>query len=187
MRSFLLDGTAQLTPANDPDDYGYLLVREGGRLMTAESFAACGNALAEDPWELSESARAICPPFEHPENWLPASAWEDPVLRPFVPHSYQVCLGSNPPRSSPAEVLPAEAVDLLLGFESPLADRPLTRAGLCRDLATPVASELADVMDQAGPAYARQEGNNLGYDLPSEGFLAFGTVLPDGGTFCDCG
>jgi hypothetical protein len=52
-------------------------------------------------------------------------------------------------------------------------------------------------MDQAGPAYARQEGNHLGYDLPSEGtstrtnpphaWLHFEVVLPHGGTFCDCG
>jgi hypothetical protein len=177
MRSFLLDGTTKLAPANDPDDYGYVRVREGGRLMTAKSSAACGNALAE-----------ACRPFEHPEEWLPASAWEDPVLRPFVPHSYQV--GLYAPGSSPAEVLPAEAVDLLLGPGSALADRPFGRdEGLSRELAKPVATQLADVMDQAGPAYPRHEGNNLGYGLPgpSEDFLVFGTVLPHGGTFCDCG
>ena len=68
---------------------------------------------------------------------------------------------------SPAEVLPAEAVDLLLGPESPLADRPPARAALCRGVANPVARELADVMDQAGPAYVRQEDDlALAYNLP---------------------
>jgi hypothetical protein len=177
MRSFLLDGTTKLAPANDPDDYGYVLVREGGRLMTAKSSAACGNALAE-----------TCRPFEHPEEWLPASAWEDPVLRPFVPHLYEVRLFTGP-QLSPAQVLPAEAVDLLLGPESPLDDRLVGQEGLSRRVATPVATQLADVMDQAGPAYPRHEGNNLGYGLPgpSEDFLVFETVLPHGGTFCDCG
>ena len=42
-------------------------------------------------------------------------------------------------------------------------------------------------MDRAGPAYVRQEGNNVGYALPSGGYLALQTVLPHGGTFCDCG
>jgi hypothetical protein len=186
MRSFLLDGTTKLNPSDDPETFVKLLVREGGRLMTVRPFAACGNAQAEGAGFGDSDARAICPPFEHPEEWLPASAWEDPVLRPFVPHTYQVGLDADQ-GLSPAEVLPAEAVDLLLGPESALADSPIGQEGLSRRVATPVASELASVMDQAGPAYARREGHHsLSYDLPSDAHLGFGFVLPHGGTYCDC-
>jgi hypothetical protein len=180
MRSFLLDGTPKLTLVQ-PEVDGQLFVREGGRLMVAQDFKGCGTAGRDtaENWDR-------CPRFTDPD-WLPASAWKDPALRPFVPHSYRVELWPDDPRLSPAEVLPAEAVDLLLGPESPLADSPIGQEGLSRRVATPVARQLADAMDQAGPAYARQEGNNFGYGLPSEGFLAFQTVLPHGGTFCDCG
>jgi hypothetical protein len=126
-----------------------------------------------------------CPGITDPD-WLPASAWQDPAFRPFVPHSYQVCLVANDPRLSPAEVLPAEAVDLLLsGLESPIADRPSAPGQTCRELATSVARELADVMDQAGPAYVRQEDWEfaLAYDSPGDGFLDFLPVLPHGGTY----
>ena len=85
--------------------------------------------------------------------------------------------------SRQSEIL-AEAVDLLLGPESPLADRPTARGWLCRSLANPVATELADIMDQAGPAYVRQDGDlDLGYSSPVDGGLEFLPVLPHGGTY----
>jgi hypothetical protein len=174
MRSFLLDGTSGLTPVEKTDG-SLLMVRDAGRLMSARGFNGCRAWFDR------------CPSFTEPEQWLPASAWDDPTFRPFVPHSYRVELWSEDPRSSPAEILPAEAVDLLLGPESPLADSPVGQEGLSARITTPVARQLADAMDQAGPAYPRQEGNNVGYALPSGGYLALQTVLPHGGTFCDCG
>ena len=45
--------------------------------------------------------------FSEPEQWLPASAWDDPTFRPFVPHAYQICLSHKD-----LAVLPAEAADM---------------------------------------------------------------------------
>ena len=178
MRSFLVDGTSRLTPVSEQEagELG-LFVRDGGRLMHVRDFQGCKNT------------DRGCPGIADPD-WLPASAWEDPTFRPFVPHSYQVCLFTEDRGVSPAEVLPADAVDILLGPESSLADQPTTREVLCREAATPVASELADLLDRAGPPYGRQDTGpdlNLTYDLPSQGVLYFNTVLPDGGTYCNCG
>src|SRR5262245_2969549 len=39
-----------------------------------------------------------------PASWLPASAWEDREVRPFVPASYSVCFTGLEPRISVAEI-----------------------------------------------------------------------------------
>jgi hypothetical protein len=184
MRSFLVDGTSRLTPASYEHTWDFgVFVRDGGRLMHVGDFNGCENAGPRGP----QSRWVGCPGITDP-NWLPASAWEDPTYRPFVPHSYQVCLGADDARPSPADALPSEAVDILLGPESPLADRPLAEGGLCRRVANPAARELADVMAQAGPAYRRMDwGDNLAYELPFKSHLRFDPVLPHGGRYCICG
>jgi hypothetical protein len=51
-----------------------------------------------------------------PASWLPASAWEDREVRPFVPASYSVCIAGLEPRISVAEIataLPARLGDLV--------------------------------------------------------------------------
>jgi hypothetical protein len=184
VRSFLIDGTSSLTPASeedarDPRNPWGLFVRDGGRLMHVRDFNGCEEAGTST----NQATWTGCPGFTDPD-WLPDSAWEDPVFRPFVPHSYKVCLVTDR-EMSPAEVLPAEAVDILLGTDNPLADRSTARRGLglCRETATPDASALTDVMDQAGPDYVRQDVNGiLLYELPSDAQLLFRTVLPHGAT-----
>jgi hypothetical protein len=53
--------------------------------------------------------------IEDPASWLPASAWEDPEMKPYVPTRYDVCItadqgvGFNRVLGS----LPQEAEDLL--------------------------------------------------------------------------
>jgi hypothetical protein len=51
-----------------------------------------------------------------PASWLPASAWEDREVRPFVPASYSVCFTGLEPRIGVAEIaaaLPARLGDLV--------------------------------------------------------------------------
>lgn len=147
-------------------------------------FNGCENARGTST-TTAQATWVGCPGFTDPD-WLPASAWQDPDFRPFVPHSYQVCLVSDDRRLSPTEVLPAEAVDLLLSSpESPDADGFSSPGQTCRELATSVARELADVMDQAGPASVRQDGWEfaLAYESPGDGLLEFLPVLPHGGTY----
>jgi hypothetical protein len=82
----------------------------------------------------------------------------------------------------PAELLPTEAADTLLATPESESDRE----GACWVVANSVARGLADLMDQAGPAYVRREGSgeplqsvDLVYELPSgPGRLAFEPVLP---------
>ena len=189
MRSFLVDGTTALTPVSDlgndtkhpggdPKSSG-LFVRDGDRLMHVRDFRDCENE-GSSP---NQGTWVGCPGITDPD-WLPSSAWEDPTFRPFVPHSYQVCLGADGSGWSPAEVLPAEAVDLLLGPENPLARHTPARGVLCTTLADSVARGLADVMDQAGSDYPHGEGDlELSYGIPGNGYLMFLPVLPHGGTY----
>jgi hypothetical protein len=103
-----------------------------------------------------------------------------------------VCVIADP-RSSPADVLPAEAVDLVLGPDSPRADSPIAKEVLCTVVADTQARQLSEVMDDAGPGYGREEGDlTLDYGLPSrrtnlggevEGWLSILPVLPHGGTY----
>ena len=191
MRSFLVEGTSGLIPVSEQEagELG-VNVRHGGRLMHVRNFKGCENGQGTST-STAQATWVGCPGITDP-NWLPASAWQDPVFRPFVPHSYQVCLFADP-RSSPADVLPAEAVALLLGPGSPLADSPVRQEVLCRVVASPLAKEMADIMDRTAPAYVRQEGDlDLSYGLPSrwttaegvaEGWLSLLPVLPHGGTY----
>ena len=180
MRSFLVDGASGLTPVSERSERNApagIFVRDGGRLMHVGDFDGCE----------ATGRQGTCPNLTDPD-WLPADAWEDPTFRPFVPHSYRVCILTSPSaRLSPAAVLPAEAVDLLLGRESPLADRPPAQGMLCNEVTNPVARELAHVMDQPGPAYEREEGDvALGYVQESgseANVLLFLPVLPHGGTY----
>ena len=177
MRSYLLDRTAKLTPLLVEQDG--LMVREGGRLMTAKPFAACGESLPQDVGTLPGVQTRQCPPFEHPENWLPPSAWKDSTYRPFIPATFGVCLA----RAEDSAVLPARAADLFLA--SPSHD------GLgedCRAVATSDARTIADALEEAGAV--REGSQELRFDLRSLGGqdLGFLPVLPHGGIYCaDCG
>ena len=186
MRSYLVDGTAKLNPPHDPEFGGELTVRQGGRLMSVQPFEACGLALMDHAAGLPEVQARRCPPFEHPEEWLPASAWKDATLRAFVPHAYQVCIVSS--ADPAAEGLPAEAADILLASPESSSDSGVT----CWVVANSVARELADIIDKADPAYARREGSaGLAYEAPAGsdgGLVAFEPVLPHGATYCtQCG
>lgn len=175
MRSFLLDGTSGLTTPADPTDLG-LIVRDGGRLMHVRDFDGCEN----EGTSRNQSTWVGCPGFTDPD-WLPASAWEDPTYQPFVPHSYQVCL-LLPRRSSPAEVLPTEAVDILSASSESSSD--------CWVLANSVARELADIIDEADPGYERLAGSPaLRYQGPNgSDLIIFEPVLPNGEIYCTaCG
>jgi hypothetical protein len=186
MRSFLVDGTSRLTTSADRTGGG-LIVRDGGRLMHVREFDDCETAGSSR----DQSTWVGCPGFTDPD-WLPSSAWEDPDYRPFVPHSYQVCVFADP-QSSPADVLPAEAIDLVLGPDSPRADSPNAKDGLCTVVADAQARQLTEIMDHAGPGYVREEGDlTLDFSLPSrwtdpdgevEGWLSILPVLPHGGFY----
>jgi hypothetical protein len=167
MRSFLLDGTSGLDPVDKTE--GLLIVRDAGRLMGARQFNGCMA------W-----ADSSCPGFSEPEQWLPASAWENPTFQPFVPHAYQVCLSHEE-----FAVLPAEAADVFLA--SPVRDG--LDGGDCRAVATSDARALVDTLEEAG-AVRDDSGNNLVLELQglgNDGYLHVELILPHGSTHCNCG
>lgn len=83
--------------------------------------------------------------FENPAQGLPANAWEDRTLRPFVPWRYAACLNGEPPLA--LEFLPVEAKDLLL--RSPSTDA--TSYGVdCREVTLEDARVLVEILSDAG-------------------------------------
>jgi hypothetical protein len=79
---------------------------------------------------------------QNPAQGLPASAWEDRTVRPFVPWSYRACLIGEPPLA--LDFLPAEAQDLLR--RSPSMD---TAAG-CSEVTLEDARVLIEILSDAG-------------------------------------
>jgi hypothetical protein len=88
--------------------------------------------------------------FENPAQGLPASAWEDPTLRPFVPWRYAACLihriDGSPTPSLAVDVLPAEAKDVLR--RSPWAGASQRRP--CREVTLEDARMLVEILSDAG-------------------------------------
>ena len=167
MRSFLLDGTSRLTPASTDHEFG-LIVRDGGRLVAARAFSGCDSRNCFD--------------FSHPEEWLPASAWEDPTFRPFIPVAFRICLRND----ADLAVLPARAADIFLASRRDGGLGPED----CRVAATSDARTIADALEDAG---ARSNGDpSLWFKLRSLGgdrlsALSFEPILPHGGAYWTAG
>ena len=102
-----------------------------------------------------------------PASWLPASAWEDREVRPFVPASYSVCFTGSEPRISVAEIaaaMPARHGDLVRARDwGENHDGPVVWVW-CTEMATEDARTFAEALDAAaiernahstgaGPAY----------------------------------
>jgi hypothetical protein len=171
MRSFLLDGTSGLTRVDAVG--GDLIVRDGGRLMFARDFTDCEAA--------SQSGGVGCPFFTNPEHWLPATAWEDPTLRPFIPHAYELCLTDKV-----SGVLPPRAADIFLA--SPQRDGMAT--GDCRAVATSDLTTLVEAFEEAGAVVSNADQQPFSGHLPTLGGDGFWIepILPHGRIYCTgCG
>jgi hypothetical protein len=171
MRSFLLDGTSGLTPVDEMG--GLLIVRDGDRLMFAKEFNGCHG---------SQSGYG-CPGFTFPEDWLPADGWKDPTIRPFVPHAYEVCVGSH----EESALLPPAAAEIFL------ANPQHGGAGTedCRAVATSDARAIVEALEEASLGKEVQHGA-LVFELRGRGgdgpAVWFEPILPHGVSFCSsCG
>lgn len=89
--------------------------------------------------------------FENPAQGLPASAWEDRTLMPFVPWRYAACLTGEPP-SLALDFLPAEAKDVLRRspWREPSAIGGPCCGGPCRDVTLEDARVLVEILSDAG-------------------------------------
>jgi hypothetical protein len=114
-----------------------------------------------------------------PASWLPASAWEDRALRPFVPASYSVCITGLDPRISVAEIataLPARVGDLVRARQWGENHAGPVMWFWCTEMATEDARTFAEALDAAamersehpwvaGPEYLFEYQDASGSDL----------------------
>jgi hypothetical protein len=122
--------------------------------------------------------------LEDPGSWLPASAWEDPAVRPYVPSAYSVCYyGAGVGLSQVLALLPQAAEDLLRSQDIRREQAPAF-AYWCSDLTNEEARVLARILDDSGLkgyedvfglTYGVREREPLG---PKDFVLTFGPHPP---------
>jgi hypothetical protein len=174
--------------------HNVIQVRIGDRLVRAQAKGAAASD--EFPKRLRER-------LANPASWLPASAWANRRLRPYVPSRYDVFYGGliqTVERSSLLPLLPAAAEDLLrskeavprhgkTGDPSSGSEYPITR--YVSALTTDEARTLARALDGA-----RLEIPGTSVDLlppnrgrgPNSMFFVFLPYLPHGESEClPCG
>ena len=89
--------------------------------------------------------------LEDPASWLPASAWENPEITPYVPSGYSVCYfgGQGVGLSQVLALLPSAAEDLLRSQDRTREQAPAF-VYWCSDLTNDEARALARILDDAG-------------------------------------
>ena len=110
----------------------------------------------------------------NPGRFLPASAWEDPELRPYVPSRYAVCA------ESPGS-LPDPAADLLRSTERipPAASRYIEEAE-CFEVTIDHARALAEILSDAGFEDPGAEDTALYSTDTNDVTVEYQLILPDG-------
>ena len=155
--------------------FGQIEVREGNRFVRVIWGACCdpesSSAAKEMPTPGQASAlQRLDVLIEDPASWLPASAWEDPEMRPYVPTRYSVCfdteLGTGLDRVLAS--LPRAAEDLLRSWDRTHEVLPsFTGLGSrleiwCSDVSTEEAREFAGTLEDAH-LEQRDRGAEPGY------------------------
>jgi len=157
------------------------LTAEGVELVLAE-------ALSTATPEQVRALERLDARLEDLASWLPASAWEDPEFRAYVPSRYSVCyMGQDEPLGRPRilDLLPAAAGDLLRARDTTRSAVMVDPRGgtipfWCSVVTTEEARVLAEILKDAG---ADKSPYGPGYTLwPSDGGevvnIDFGAVLP---------
>ena len=77
--------------------FGSIEVRDGDRIVhiTWGDIGTEGGPLVTSTPEQRDALRALDTRLED-LSWLPASAWEDPTYRPYVPSRYSLCILTEP-------------------------------------------------------------------------------------------
>jgi hypothetical protein len=188
----LFDRDRELGALGGPH-YGGIEVRTGDGLVHL-TWGGAGFEQGYDPIETTptpEQVRALerlDARLEDLASWLPASAWEDPEFRAYVPSRYSVCyMGQDEPLGRPRilDLLPAAAGDLLRARDTTRSAVMVDPRGgtipfWCSVVTTEEARVLAEILKDAG---ADKSPYGPGYTLwPSDGGevvnIDFGAVLP---------
>jgi hypothetical protein len=134
--------------------------------------------------------------LENPTSWLPASAWEDPEIRAYVPSSYSVCLAGKQGLGLDRvlALLPSKAADMFRTQKN-TPNEYTNAAGTfrvwCSELTNDEARALERTLDDAGVPVSKDRdrtylGERFGSFDPaefsaSEFSLDFTPNLPDAG------
>ena len=172
--------------------YGGIEVRAGARLVHL-TWGDAGFEQGGNPIETSatsDQVRALerlDARLEDPTSWLPASAWDDPEVRSFVPSRYQVCyMGRDEPLERPRilDLLPPSAGDLLRDLEETQHDVPGPLGSIpvwCSVVTTEQARQLAGTLDDAGASLLSPQGPSYAFSSPGgspEVDISFDPILP---------
>jgi hypothetical protein len=133
------DVTSRGAPGHDqgePVPFGMQIeIRDGDRLVRIHR---------------ASNLAALVERLTNPASWLPASAWEVPEIRAYVPSRYVVCYGGRPQPIEPTRMLsllPAPAADLLRAKEQ----KEQGSGGFyCSDATTEEARAIAEALDDGG-------------------------------------
>ncbi|HEY6568516.1 MAG TPA: hypothetical protein VI341_13455 [Actinomycetota bacterium] len=158
--------------------YGGVSVRSGTQIVQL----AWGNAGFEVGIDAPETTptpeqvrtlEGLDARLEDLTSWLPASAWDDPKYRAYVPSRYGVCymfIGQDTPpgRLDVLDLLPSPAGDLLSTLDTTQSYPNGFRASQpfwCSVVSTEQARELVAIMRDAGPSSRGDGGLSYSYPL----------------------
>ena len=162
-------------------NYGLIDVRQGDLLVRVDWGDSGPDVARETPTSGQASAlQQLDARLEDPASWLPASAWEDPQIRPFVPSEYSVCYHARKELSLSQVLgsLPPQAGALLLTQERTQGQAPQF-VYWCSHLTNEEARALARILDHAGLKADESEfGLLYGESGPTRVSLDFAPILP---------
>jgi len=145
-------------------------VRDGGRLATVTWGDMPGNADGIEPTpEQADALFRLDARLENPASWLPASAWQDQEMRPFIASRYDACYetSENVGLDAVLATFPQPAEDLLRTHDR--TERRLGQDGSfgtlnvwCSVITTDEARTLAAIFDEDAGIYSHE--NVFGQD-----------------------
>jgi len=171
--------------------YGGIEVREGDQVVHLTwgdaGFDKGADSVATTPTpDQVRALERLDARLEDLASWLPATAWEDPEFRRYVPSRYSVCYlveGETFGRSRILELLPAPAANLLRALDATRGEVVNLLGPFsfwCSVVTTEEARGLvgiledagADTLDEGGPVYAFPPGRG------EQVHIDFRAVLP---------
>jgi hypothetical protein len=167
---------------------GEVGVRNGDRLVRVTwGGPQAGPETTATP-EQASALKQLDARLADPASWLPASAWEDEQMRPFVPSRYSLCVESAQlvGLARAMASLPQPAQDLLDAWDLTYRESTYSEGRYwCSAVTTERARALAEVLDEAGIGSNGGDIFGLVYHSgPRNGSalnvsISFGPMLPD--------
>jgi hypothetical protein len=203
LASGLFDRDRELLARDGGPCLSFIHVRRDDRLVRVEwhgEQCPSDGSIPTATQEETSVLRTLVSRLTNPNEWLPASAWQDPTSRAYVPSALAISIIS-PRRLDPSRVLsvlPQAAADLLRSNAiSSLQGDPYASYDFVAKLTADEARALSKSLDAAGlkkgphqsQAYALSySGKVPEYGGPRVFIISFEPILPHGEFTCSaCG